>query len=53
MGNPPGFLAFHGWITAKFIAAAYRKAGTVDTEKFTDAIEGLKIMSLISSSLPI
>lgn len=44
-GEPPGFPAFHGWITAHFIAAAYRKAGTVETEKFIDAIEGLKIMS--------
>ncbi|RLA97918.1 MAG: amino acid ABC transporter substrate-binding protein [Deltaproteobacteria bacterium] len=44
-GEPPGFPAFHGWNTAHFIAAAYRKAGEVDTEKFIDAIEGLKIMS--------
>ena len=44
-GSPPGFPAFHGYITAKFIAAAYRKAGTTDTEKFIDAIEGLEIDS--------
>jgi len=44
-GGVPGFPAFHGYITAKFIAAAYRKAGTTDTEKFIDAIEGLEIDS--------
>jgi branched-chain amino acid transport system substrate-binding protein len=26
-GNPPGFPAFHGYITAHFIAEAYKKAG--------------------------
>ncbi len=44
-GNPPGFPAFHGYITAHFIAAAYEKAGSVDKEKFIDAMEGLKIDS--------
>ena len=44
-GNPPGFPAFHGYITAKFIAEAYKKAGSIDTEKFIDALEGLKIGS--------
>jgi branched-chain amino acid transport system substrate-binding protein len=44
-GNPPGFPAFHGYITAHFIAEAYKKAGAVDKEKFIDAIEGLKIDS--------
>ncbi len=44
-GSPPGFPAFHGYITAKFIAAAYRKAGKVDKEKFIDALEGMKIDS--------
>ncbi len=44
-GNPPGFPAFHGYITAKFIAAAYEKAGSLDTEKFIDALEGLKVQS--------
>ena len=43
--NPPGFPAFHGYNTAKFIAAAYEKAGSVDKEKFIDAMEGLKIDS--------
>jgi len=44
-GEPPGFPAFHGYITAHFIAEAYRKAGSVDKEKFIDALEGLKIES--------
>jgi branched-chain amino acid transport system substrate-binding protein len=42
-GEPPGFPAFHGYITAQFIANAYRKAGARDTEKFIDAMEGLKV----------
>jgi branched-chain amino acid transport system substrate-binding protein len=44
-GNPPGFPAFHAYNTAHFIAEAYRKAGSVDKEKFIDALEGLKIDS--------
>jgi branched-chain amino acid transport system substrate-binding protein len=44
-GNPPGFPAFHGYITAHFIAEAFKKAGSVDKEKFIDALEGLKIAS--------
>jgi branched-chain amino acid transport system substrate-binding protein len=42
-GSPPGFPAFHGYITAQFIAQAFRKAGSLDKEKFIDALEGLKI----------
>lgn len=41
----PGFPAFHGFITARFIAEAYKKAGEKDTEKFIDAMEGLEINS--------
>jgi branched-chain amino acid transport system substrate-binding protein len=44
-GNPPGFPAFQGYITALFIAEAYKKAGSLDTEKFIDALEGLQIQS--------
>ncbi len=44
-GAPPGFPAFHGYITAKFIAKAFEKAGSINKEKFIDAMEGLKIMS--------
>lgn len=44
-GNPPGFPAFQAYITAHFIAEAYRKAGSLDTEKFIDALEGIQIQS--------
>jgi branched-chain amino acid transport system substrate-binding protein len=44
-GEPPGFPAFHGYNTALFIAEAFRKAGTLDKEKFIDALEGLQIES--------
>lgn len=42
-GQPPGFPAFHGYMTAHFIADAFIKAGAVDREAFIDALEGLKI----------
>jgi len=42
-GGPPGFPAFHGYNTAYFIAGAFRKAGSLDPERFIDALEGLKI----------
>ncbi len=44
-GSPPGFPAFHGYITAQFIAKAFARAGAVDKEKFVDAMEGLEIDS--------
>ena len=44
-GHPPGFPAFHGYITAYFIAEAFKKAGSLDKEKFIDALEGMKIES--------
>ena len=44
-GVPPGFPAFHAYITAHFIAEAFKKAGAIDKEKFIDAIEGMKIDS--------
>ncbi|MEW6670098.1 MAG: ABC transporter substrate-binding protein [Thermodesulfobacteriota bacterium] len=44
-GNPPGFPAFHGFITARFIADAFKKAGAVDKEKFIDALGGLVVDS--------
>jgi branched-chain amino acid transport system substrate-binding protein len=43
--TPPGFPAFHAYTTAHFIAEAYRQAGKIDTEKFIDALEGLKVDS--------
>ena len=44
-GSLPGFPAFQAYITAHFIAEAYKKAGSVNTEKFIDAMEGLQIQS--------
>jgi branched-chain amino acid transport system substrate-binding protein len=44
-GSPPGFPAYQAYITAHFIAEAYKKAGSVNKEKFIDALEGLKIDS--------
>jgi branched-chain amino acid transport system substrate-binding protein len=44
-GAPPGFPAFHGYITAHFIADAFKKAGAIDKEKFINALEGMKIDS--------
>jgi branched-chain amino acid transport system substrate-binding protein len=44
-GQAPGFPAFHGYITAYFIAEAFKKAGSLDKEKFIDALEGMKIES--------
>ena len=43
--EPPGFPAFHAYMTAHFIARAFKKAGALDKEKFIDALEGLKIKS--------
>jgi branched-chain amino acid transport system substrate-binding protein len=44
-GGPPGFPAFHAYITAHFIAEAFKKAGAIDKEKFINALEGMKINS--------
>jgi len=44
-GNPPGFPAFHAYVTAHLIAKAFNKAGAIDQEKFIDALEGLKVDS--------
>ena len=44
-GSYPGFPAFHGYITAYFIAEAFKKAGSLDKEKFVEALEGLEIDS--------
>ncbi|OGP59846.1 MAG: amino acid ABC transporter substrate-binding protein [Deltaproteobacteria bacterium RBG_13_49_15] len=42
-GTPPGFPAFNAYLTAHFIAEAFKKAGKIDKEKFIDALEGLKV----------
>jgi branched-chain amino acid transport system substrate-binding protein len=44
-GNPPGFPAFHAYITAHFIAKAFRQARAIDREKFIHALEGMKVDS--------
>jgi len=44
-GNPPGFPALHAYITAHFVANAFRKAGAIDREKFIDALEGMIVDS--------
>lgn len=44
-GSPPGFPAFHAYITAHFIAKAFAKAGAIDREKFINALEGMKVVS--------
>ncbi len=44
-GAPPGFPAFHAYITAHFIAEAFKKAGAIDKEKFINALEGMRIDS--------
>jgi branched-chain amino acid transport system substrate-binding protein len=44
-GSPPGFPAYHAYNTAYFIADAFKKAGSLDKEKFIDALEGLKVKS--------
>ncbi|MBW2045709.1 MAG: ABC transporter substrate-binding protein [Deltaproteobacteria bacterium] len=50
-GSPPGFPGFHGYITAKFIAEGFRRAGSLNKEKFIDALEGLKIDSPVGGKL--
>jgi branched-chain amino acid transport system substrate-binding protein len=44
-GGPPGFPAFHGYITAHFIAKSFTKARAIDREKFINAMEGMKVNS--------
>ena len=44
-GNPPGFPAFHAYITAHLIAKSFAKAGAIDKEKFINAMEGMKVDS--------
>lgn len=41
--------AVYGYMAAEFIAKAYAKAGTVDTEKFIDAMEGMRAESPIGT----
>ncbi|CAB5084317.1 hypothetical protein D3OALGA1CA_4130 [Olavius algarvensis associated proteobacterium Delta 3] len=41
----PAVGAVYGSLAADFIAGAYQKAGSVDTEKFVDALEGMTVDS--------
>ena len=41
----PGSTALYGYAAGVFIARAYQKAGSTNTEKFIDALEGLTIDS--------
>ena len=43
----PGSTALYGYIGGVYIAKAYQKAGTMNAEKFIDALEGLVIDSPI------
>ncbi len=43
--SQPGFAAFHAYLTANMIASAFKKAGSLDKEKFIDAMEGLVVPS--------
>jgi branched-chain amino acid transport system substrate-binding protein len=40
---PPGSTFFSGYCSARFLTEAIKKAGTVDTEKVIDALEGMTI----------
>ncbi len=43
----PGSTALYGYAAGAFIAKAYQKAGSINTEKFIDALEGLTVESPI------
>ena len=45
----PGAGALYGYIAAQLIAKAAEKAGTMDTEKFIDALEGLTVDSPVGN----
>ncbi len=44
-GGPPGFPAFHAYVTANLIAKSFAKAVAIDKEKFINAMEGMKVDS--------
>jgi branched-chain amino acid transport system substrate-binding protein len=46
-GREPKVGALYGYLAAQFIAKALEKAGTMDREKFVDALSGLKVDSPI------
>ena len=44
-GREPKVGALYGYLAAQFITKALEKAGTMDREKFIDALSGLKVDS--------
>lgn len=50
-GTPPGFPAYNAYVTAHFIAEAFKKAGSVNKEKFVNALEGLKVKNPVGGML--
>ncbi len=50
-GGPPGFPAFNAYLTAEFIAEGFRKAGSIDKEKFIDAVEGLHVTNPVGGQV--
>ena len=44
---PPGFVAFGGYVAARFLIEAMTKAGSTDTEKVVEALEGLSINTAV------
>jgi branched-chain amino acid transport system substrate-binding protein len=45
----PGSGAFYGYMTARFIAEGYRKAGKVDKEQLISSLEGMRLDSPVGS----
>ena len=45
----PGSGAFYGYMTARFIAEGYRKAGKVDREQLISALEGMRLASPVGN----
>jgi branched-chain amino acid transport system substrate-binding protein len=46
----PAVGALYGYIAANFIVNAYKKAGSVDREKFIDALEGMSVDSPVGKA---
>ncbi len=44
-GRNPAVGALYGYVAAKFMIRGFNKAGKIDTEKFIDALEGMRIDS--------
>lgn len=48
-GRKPAAFALNGYVTGKFIAEGFKKAGAIDKEKLIDALEGLSIESPVGT----